>query len=155
MTHKIHYHVYKRPHITSPKPYLAYKLTKTICKNYCWFRSWSCHLLAPTMSSFSFSSFILALLLLLTFSSMTMVIEARNLLQLPPLPLVPTLPLPSLPLPKPDLPAVPIPAIPLPAVPIPAVPIPPVQKPAIPNLPNVPAASIPWIAYYSLIKLLL
>ncbi|XP_019440361.1 PREDICTED: cyclin-dependent kinase inhibitor 1C-like isoform X4 [Lupinus angustifolius] len=95
------------------------------------------------MASFSFSPFIIALLLL-TFSSMKA--EARHLLQSLPVPL------PSLPVPVPSLP-VPVPSLPFPfpvpvSVPrLPLVPIPPLPNvpipPLIPSVVPVPELPIP------------
>ncbi|KAL1336198.1 hypothetical protein HN51_030602 [Arachis hypogaea] len=92
------------------------------------------------MASFTFSSLLLPILLLSFSLMITDIAEARNApkvhgtkkLELPPLPLVPSV-LP--PLPKLDVPVsgVPIPELPIP--PVPAVPLPslPVPIPAIPK----------------------
>ncbi|KAF9663381.1 hypothetical protein SADUNF_Sadunf17G0043900 [Salix dunnii] len=100
-------------------------------------------------------SFILAFFIALAFSSMTISLAARHLLQLPalpPLPSIPNLPQPTLPtlpttqpsLPKPTLPPLPsIPTIPIPTVP--KVTFPPLPSmPSIPTIPTFP--SIPFLS---------
>ncbi|KAJ1396515.1 hypothetical protein SESBI_32451 [Sesbania bispinosa] len=113
--------------------------------------------------------FITALLLALTFSSMSFSLAARHLLQtaptlpgiptlpkptLPPLPSIPTLPqgnvppLPTIPtLPQPTLP--PLPSMSIPTIPtLPQVNLPPLPATSLPNFPQIPTTmpSIPFLS---------
>ncbi|KAF9679033.1 hypothetical protein SADUNF_Sadunf07G0098000 [Salix dunnii] len=116
--------------------------------------------LIPVMASCK--SFILALFIALTFTSMNVSIASRHLLQVPPLPKIPMPPLPSIPnLPQPTLPTLPTlpttqPSLPKPTLPplpstIPAFPtLPKVTLPPLPSMPSIPTIpTIPSIPFLS------